>query len=114
MPEQSQQPPLNPSAPPSYNSQAQPPQGQYPPGQFRQPPPIQGYAPQNYPQQRGQQRFNQPGNRGYVDDGSPQRGYRGRRGSGGGGIGNFATGMLVGGALGGGMRDTFENIFHGR
>jgi hypothetical protein len=22
--------------------------------------------------------------------------------------------MLVGGALGGGMRDTFENIFHGR
>ena len=71
---------------------------------MQRPPMNQGYPPRGYPQQQGQPRFNQPGNTVYVDRGSPQRSYRGRRGSGGSGIGNFATGMLVGGALGGGMR----------
>ena len=106
MPENSQQPPYNPNGPPNYNSQPYPPpqrQG-YPPGQMRQPPPNQGYPPQNYPQQAGQPRFSQPGNTVYVDRGSPRRSYRDRRGSGGSGIGNFATGMLVGGALGGGKK----------
>ena len=106
MPENLQQPPYNPNGPPNYNSQPYPPpqrQG-YPPGQMRQPPPNQGYPPQNYPQQAGQPRFSQPGNTVYVDRGSPRRSYRDRRGSGGSGIGNFATGMLVGGALGGGTK----------
>ena len=72
---------------------------------MRPPPPNQGYPPQNYQQQPGQPRFNQPGNTVYVERGSPRRGYRDRRGSGGSGIGNFATGMLVGGALGGGRKN---------
>ena len=109
MPENSQQPTYNPNGPPNYNTQPyHPPQRQgYPSGQNRQASPNQGYPPQNYQHQQGQPRFNQPGSTVYVERGSPRR-YRDRRGSGGSGIGNFATGMLVGGALGGGRK---YNIF---
>ena len=111
MPEHTHQPSANPNAPPAYNAYPPQSQGQHHPGQFGSVPYNQGQPLQRYPQQQGYQRVNQPGNTGYVNRGSPDRGYRGRRGSGGSGIGNFATGMLVGGALGGGMRGTLLNKF---
>ena len=103
-PEHTQQPPYNPGAPPAYTTNPPQPPGQYQQGQFRPPAANQGYPPQqrNMNYQNNQQRFHQPGSVMYANDRDDYR-YRGRRGSGGGGIGNFATGMLVGGALGGGL-----------